>query len=136
MNHSARRGEKSELAVASELVAQGYGVSFPFGHNHQYDLIVDKEGTLYKIQVKTAKNEGGNRYYIQADANHYEKKYVDIFAGYSEDEEDTFFIPVHEGSGKRQRVTFTDKEQMGSGKSRREANHISDYRFCEAVERV
>jgi hypothetical protein len=78
MANTPRQGEKSELAVASELIMQGYGVSFPFGHNHQYDLIVDKEGTLYKIQVKTAKNEGGNRYYIPADANHYEKKYVDI----------------------------------------------------------
>jgi hypothetical protein len=136
MPNTPRQGEKSELAVASELIMQGHGVSFPFGHNHQYDLIVDKEGTLYKIQVKTAKNEGGNRYYIPADANQYEKKYVDIFAGYSEDEEDAFFIPVHEGSGKRQRVTFTDKAQMRSEKSRREANHISDYRFCEAVERV
>ena len=55
--------EKSELAVASELMMKGYGVLFPFGHNHQYDLIVDKGGDLYRIQVKTAKHEKGNRYY-------------------------------------------------------------------------
>ena len=136
MNHSPRQGEKSELAVASGLMMKGYGISFPFGHNYQYDLIVDKDGTLYRIQVKTAKHEGGNRYYIQADADHYDKKYVDLLAGYSENEEATFFIPVDEASGKRQRVTFTDLERMGSDESRRRSNHISEYRFCEAVQRV
>lgn len=136
MDHSPRQGEKSELAVASELIMNGYGVSFPFGHEYQYDLIVDKEGTLYKIQVKTAKQEGGNRYYIQADANRYEKKYVDLLAGYSEDKEATFYVPINESSGMRQRVTFTDLDQMGSDESRQQANHISEYRFIEAIERV
>lgn len=136
MNHNPRQGEKSELAVASELIAQGYGVSFPFGHNHQYDLIVDKDGSLFRIQVKTAKHEEGNRYYIQADADHYDKTYVDLLAGYSEDEVNIFFIPVVEASGKRQRVTFTDLERMGSDKNRDLANHISQYRFCEALERI
>ena len=137
MNNRPRQGEKSELAVASELTMKGYGVSFPFGHNHQYDLIVDKDGALYKIQIKTAKpEEGGGRYYIQADADHYDKKYVDLFAGYCEDEETTFYIPVCEASGKRQRVTFTDLDRMGSDKNRRESNHISGHLFCETIKRI
>lgn len=136
MKNIPRQGEKSELAVASELMTKGYGVSFPFGHNYQYDLIVDKDGSLYRIQVKTAKQEDGNRYYIQADADHYNKEYVDLLAGYSEDKRDIFYIPVEEASGKRQRVTFTDLERMGSDESRRQSNHISEYRFCEAIKRV
>jgi len=136
MNNSPRQGEKSELAVASELMMKGHGVSFPFGHSHQYDLIVDREGTLYRIQVKTAKQEDGNRYYIQADADHYDPKYVDLLAGYSEDEMAIFFIPVKEASGKRQRVTYTDLDQMGSDKNRQRANHINKYRFQKALDRV
>ena len=136
MSISPRQGEKSELAVASELMMRGYGVSFPFGHDHQYDLIVDKGGALYRIQVKTANHEARNRYYIPADADKYDEKYVDLFAGYSEDDVATFFIPVDEASGKRQRVTFTDLEEMGSDENRQRSNHISEYRFCEAVKRV
>jgi hypothetical protein len=136
MDNSPRQGEKSELAVASELMMQGYGVSFPFGHNHQYDLIVDKDGALFKIQVKTAKQEQGNRYYIQADANHYNTKYVDLFSGYSEHEVATFFIPLDEASGKRQRVTYTDFDEMCSKHNQQRANHISDYLFSEAAQRV
>lgn len=135
-NHGPRRGEKSELAVASELMTQGYGVSFPFGHSHQYDLIVDKDGSLYRIQIKTAKHEERNRYYIQADAEHYKKSYVELLAGYSRDKETTFFIPIDEASGKRQRVTFTDLDRMGSDKNRQQSNHVSRYRFEEATERV
>lgn len=136
MNNSSRQGEKSELAVASEMVRKGHGVSLPFGHEHQYDLIVDRDGTLFTIQIKTAKQEGGNRYYIEADADRYDTKFVDLFAGYSEEKMATFFIPVDEASGKRQRVTFTDLEKMGSDRSRQRSNHISEYRFSEAVERV
>ncbi|WP_254822534.1 group I intron-associated PD-(D/E)XK endonuclease [Haloglomus halophilum] len=136
MTNAPRQGEKSELAVASELMMKGYGVSFPFGHDYQYDLIVDKDGALYRIQVKTAKIEDGNRYYIQADAGQYDEEYVDLLAGYSEDEVATFYIPVSEASGKRQRVTFTELERMGSKENQDRANHISDYRFGEAISRV
>ena len=136
MANGPRQGEKSELAVASELMMKGYGVSFPFDHDHQYDLIVDKNGNLYRVQVKTAKLEDGNRYYIPAGADRYDDEYVDLFAGYSEDRVATFFIPVGEASGKRQRVTFTDLEEMGSDENRQRSNHISDYRFGEAVKRI
>lgn len=131
-----RRGEKSELAVASELMSQGYSVSFPFGHNHQYDLIVDRNGSLYRVQVKTANHEDGNRYYIPAQAEKFQESYVELFAGYSWDEETAFFIPVDEASGNRQRVTFTDLQRMGSAENRDKANHISKYRFEEAIERI
>lgn len=136
MSNNPRQGERSELAVASELISKGYGVSFPFGHEHQYDLIVDKDGNLYRIQVKTAKNEDKNRYYISADANHYDNRYVDLFAGYSEDDVSTFYIPVHEASGKRQRVTYTDLDDMGPKVNQQRSNHITKYEFCEAVNRV
>ena len=136
MDNSPRQGEKSELAVASELMMEGYGVSFPFGHDHQYDVIVDMDGDLYRIQVKTSKQEEGNRYYIPADADQYDEKHVDLLAGYSEGEEATFFIPVHEASGKQQRVTYTDLDKMGSEANRQRANHISDYRLHEAIKRV
>jgi hypothetical protein len=136
MDTSPRQGEQSEVAVASELMRKGYGVSFPFGHEHQYDLIADRDGELYRIQVKTAKQEEGNRYYIPADAEQYDDAYVDLFAGYSEDEVATFYIPVAEASGKRQRVTYTGLGNMGSAANRERANHISDYRFATAVQRV
>jgi hypothetical protein len=86
--------------------------------------------------VKTAKQEEGNRYYIPADAKQYDDAYVDLFAGYAEAGVATFYIPVAEASGTRQRVTYTDLDNMGSAANRERANHISDYRFAAAVQRV
>lgn len=36
------------------MVRRGYLVSVPFGDNSKYDLVVDDEGTLYRVQCKTA----------------------------------------------------------------------------------
>lgn len=47
-------GDETEARIISELVAAGYSVSVPFGDNDKYDLIVDNEGDLYRIQCKTA----------------------------------------------------------------------------------
>jgi hypothetical protein len=61
---------------------------------------------------------------------------VDLSSGHSEDEVGTFFIPVDEASGKRQRVTFTDMEKMGSDHNRQRANHFSEYVFTQAIQRI
>ena len=48
-------GELSEIIVAAELARAGYGVALPLGENRRYDLIVDKDGVLSRVQVKTGR---------------------------------------------------------------------------------
>jgi hypothetical protein len=38
-----------------ELQVLGYRISIPFTENQNYDLIVDKDNTLYRVQIKTTK---------------------------------------------------------------------------------
>lgn len=38
-----------------ELQVLGYRISIPFTENQNYDLIVDKDNILYRVQVKTTK---------------------------------------------------------------------------------
>lgn len=47
-------GGTTEAKVIADLVSRGYSVSIPFGDNDPYDLVVDDEGTLYRVQCKTA----------------------------------------------------------------------------------
>ena len=47
-------GNISESIVLSAYLDAGFIVSIPFGSGASYDLIVDVENCLYKIQVKTA----------------------------------------------------------------------------------
>ena len=48
------RGDETEAKVIHEMISHGYSVSIPFGDNDKYDLIVDDNGQLYRIQCKTA----------------------------------------------------------------------------------
>ncbi len=49
------KGDVAELAVATRYLELGYWVSKPFGDDAPYDLIVDFNGELKRIQVKHVK---------------------------------------------------------------------------------
>jgi hypothetical protein len=53
-----RKGDLAELMVATDLARRGYKVAFPFGEDWDYDLIVDRDGRLERIQVKHANGNG------------------------------------------------------------------------------
>jgi len=40
-----------------ELQVLGYRISIPFTENQKYDLIVEKDETLYRVQIKTTKQK-------------------------------------------------------------------------------
>jgi hypothetical protein len=52
--NSKQVGDETEAKVLTTLISNGFSVSVPFGDNDKYDLIVDNEGALYRIQCKTA----------------------------------------------------------------------------------
>lgn len=47
------KGEAGEVIVISEASRRGYSVSLPLSKNLKYDLVVERNGKLEKIQVKT-----------------------------------------------------------------------------------
>ncbi|HEY4433318.1 MAG TPA: group I intron-associated PD-(D/E)XK endonuclease, partial [Candidatus Cybelea sp.] len=64
-------GDLSEAVVLAELIQAGYKVSLPFGEGQRYDLILDNEGVLSRVQVKTGRLRNGailfNCYSVHAD---------------------------------------------------------------------
>ena len=50
-------GDITESKVIAFCIELGYKVSVPFG-DYRYDLIVDDDKKLYKVQIKTARIEG------------------------------------------------------------------------------
>ncbi len=48
------KGDVAEQATILKLLEFGWGVSKPVGDRHSYDLIVDINGKLVKLQVKSA----------------------------------------------------------------------------------
>ena len=50
-----QKGIATEMFVAARLLQLGYNVSQPLCQDSKYDLIVDVNNKLYRLQVKTAR---------------------------------------------------------------------------------
>lgn len=57
--NTKRVGDLSELRLMHDLVRAGYLVSIPFGENHRYDLVIEKDGVFKSVQVKTGRMRKG-----------------------------------------------------------------------------
>lgn len=49
-----QKGDIAETQAVAELVKQGYTVSIPVSGHCPYDLVLDKDGELWRVQVKHA----------------------------------------------------------------------------------
>jgi hypothetical protein len=58
MAETKKKGDLAELKVATDLLQKGCRVAFPYGEDCDYDLIIDREGTLERVQVKHATSNG------------------------------------------------------------------------------
>lgn len=56
--HPKQISEITEAKIIARLLELGYSISKPFGDNQDYDLILDKDGKLEKIQCKTSRLKG------------------------------------------------------------------------------
>lgn len=63
MQNLKRIGSITELKVIAELMEYGE-VSIPYGNNARYDCILDIEGRLIKIQIKTAHKINDNKFSV------------------------------------------------------------------------
>ena len=89
--NSKSKGNIGEIKVASEFIKWGCIVSFPFGDNARYDLIIDDGDSLKRVQVKYAdsKENGSWKCICVSSTNHTTNKNlhgyqndVDIMAFY------------------------------------------------------
>ena len=93
------KGDIAELAVAKKLIENGWKVLFPYGENHRYDLVIEKNNKFVRIQVKyvTPKN-GALEINCRSSNNwsvlHYSPKDIDIIAAYNSYDGEIYFIPV------------------------------------------
>lgn len=116
MLNTKQRGNITEIECMLAFLKMGYNVLTPYGDCERYDFVVDIEGTLYKIQVKSA------------NANHIEQGYIEFKTAnkttqngkfvrhtYTKEEIDFFMtcynnqcylIPVNECSAYEKRLRF------------------------------
>ena len=57
---SKQKGNLTELQCITAFYAEGCHVSLPYGENSRYDMIVDVNGILLRVQVKTSSLKNGS----------------------------------------------------------------------------
>ena len=101
-----RRGELAEMKIATDLVARGFRVAFPFGEDWEVDLIVCRGRSLERVQVKHVASDGVTidvRCYSQSltsgkvmAVKRYTAATIDWLAVYDSTTDRCFYIPAAE----------------------------------------
>lgn len=132
MENSKRQGDETESKVIHELIARGYSVSVPFGDNDKYDLIVDIDGQLYRIQCKTAwqnKQETirfNTHTQTTNQGEYFEETYhgeIDAFVVRYPETEQLYWIDVTDATGQKMELRFEAEIDHPS------INWAEDYEF-------
>jgi hypothetical protein len=93
-----QRGEMAEGAFLTKVAGMGFGVAKPWGESSRYDLIVDVEGRLVRVQVKSAHRAGEyGGYTFHAHGNSYEvyrASEIDVLVAYVVPEDAWYVFPV------------------------------------------
>ncbi|HUD21153.1 MAG TPA: group I intron-associated PD-(D/E)XK endonuclease [Candidatus Saccharimonadales bacterium] len=95
------KGDLAELQVASELIRVGWKVLFPYGEDHRYDLVAERQGNYRRIQVKYATpNNGVLNVNCRSSNNwsviNYSAEDIDVLAVFNPESSVVYFIPVSE----------------------------------------
>ena len=108
MRNSKEVGNLTQLQCITKFYELGCDVNIPFGNSQKYDLIIDWNNRLYKIQIKHAnENEDKSCFSFKTrwqghnstgyTQTTYTKNDIDFFATYYND--NLYLIPVEQCSG-------------------------------------
>ena len=91
-------GEIAEAQFLAKASGLGFGVAKPWGDSRPYDFILDAEGRLTRVQVKSAYRAGEQRNYsLRAHGRNYRAytaKEIDALAGYVVPLDAWYLFPV------------------------------------------
>jgi PD-(D/E)XK nuclease superfamily protein len=105
------KGDLAELMVAADLRKKGYKVAIPFGEDWDYDLVIERDGQLERVQVKHVRSDGAVvevpcRSHSLTNGKVKRTKFysaltIDWLAVYDAATEQCFYVPAHElGNGR------------------------------------
>lgn len=123
-------GNRSEAVLLAILVQSGYNVLCPFGDNLRYDLALDINGKLIRIQCKTGRLVKGAIQFATASSQAHRGKgrktyygQADYFGVYSPDMNKCYIISVNECG---RNTTFLRVKPTQSGQ-KQNVRWASDY---------
>lgn len=131
-----QKGITTEMYVAAYLLSLGYNVSQPLCQDSKYDLIVDVDGKLLRLQVKTSRETNSNSIEFNCRSTTTNSRYnksrryssaeIDYFATYWNNK--AYLVPLDECSTtKRLHLNKTKRSNL---------SYIEDYSAKEVLEKL
>ena len=142
MNETKQKGLVTELQCQTFFTQLGYNVSIPLGEDCRYDMIVDVEGKLIRIQVKTChltanksgitfatrSTQGGNTSH-EISTKRYGADDVDYFATFWENQ--CYLIKIDDCQGVERTLLFDSKKV-----NQADTYFIENYKAEETLRRL
>ena len=106
-----QKGDLAELMVACDLRQRGCKIAIPFGEECDYDLVIDREGSLERVQVKYVESDS-RVIHVQCRSNsltngkvrrikRYTRAMIDWLAVYDRTTDACYYVPASElGEGR------------------------------------
>lgn len=144
MKNTKEIGNLTELQCITALYELGCDISIPFGNSQKYDLIMDYNGKLYKVQVKHSIDKITDevlthfsfktRWQSHNTTGYSQKKYtkddIDFFATYHQGR--VFLIPIEECSGDEKTIRYVPPKNN----QRKGINFAEDYYAEEVLKKL
>jgi hypothetical protein len=129
-----QRGEMAEAEFVAKAARLGFRVAKPWGDSERYDFIVDVNGRLWRVQVKSAHRAGQDGGYSFRMHGHslkaYSAKEIDVLVAYVVSEDAWYVFPVRELGGLRSLKLFPGSRRKRSRFEKwREAWGVFERRF-------
>lgn len=144
MENTKKLGNLTELQCMTYLYSLGYSISVPFGNADKYDLILDINDKLYKIQIKHSSeyfDSNGELEYIKFKCTwqshntqgyvrtKYQENEIDFFATFYNGR--CYLVPVGECSAEKiLRIKLPKNNQ------RKGISFLEDYTAEEVISRL
>jgi len=103
-----QKGDIAEAKSVARFMELGYVVSEPINDHPRYDLVVEKNNTLYKIQVKYASMDTDGRIYVSIASSNpntkgstehkYSSSEVDAYSVYCPETRSVYWIDYKDAS--------------------------------------
>lgn len=127
------KGNLSEAKVTSKLLDIGVNVLIPFGGGHRYDLVIERSGKFYRIQVKTGRIYNGQLVFNVCSNNKGYKRQsyhddVEYIVVYCIENDMCCVIPIQEtGKSEMKLRLITSGDNCGS-----HIRYAHDYLLCSS----
>ncbi|PSP57390.1 hypothetical protein BRC82_00080 [Halobacteriales archaeon QS_1_67_19] len=132
MNPS-RRGDETEAIVLGRLMDSGVSILVPFGDSDRYDLVVEDDRELYRVQCKTGSWANGTVRFNRSTStrtggervdSEYSADEIDAYAVYAPRTETVYWVPI-EATGTGEMRLRVDEPKPGAPRSK--IHWASDY---------